>query len=48
MGHLATNEKGVKNPYYYKLGFKPVDRKKLAKNSKGFDYNDLWGSTYDY
>jgi len=47
MGHLATNEKGVKKPHYLKYGYKIVDRKKQAKDSKGFDYNDLWGKTYD-
>ena len=48
MGHQAMNDKGVAKPEYLKYGYKLVDRKKLAKDSKGFDYNDLWGSTYDY
>lgn len=34
--------KGAKNIYYYKLGFKPVDKKKLRKQSKGIDYIDLY------
>jgi hypothetical protein len=34
--------KGAKNIYYYKLGFKPVDKKKLRKQSKGIDYVDLY------
>lgn len=45
-GTEKVNMQGVKNPYYYKLGFKLVDRKKLAKDSKMFDYNDLWDATY--
>lgn len=28
-------------------GYKPVNRKKQTKNSKMYDYRDLWGSTYD-
>jgi hypothetical protein len=42
-----ANENGVKDNYYVKkLGFIPVDRKKLAKQSKGVDYKDLWNKTY--
>lgn len=33
--------KGTQNIYYYKLGYKPVNRKKLRKQSKGVDYVDL-------
>jgi hypothetical protein len=45
-GPKAT-ESGVKDNYYVKkFGFKPVDRKKLAKQSKAIDYKDLWGKTY--
>jgi len=33
---------GAQNIYYYKLGFKPVNRKKLRQKSKMFDYKDLW------
>ena len=33
--------KGAKNIYYYKLGYKPVNREKLRKQSKGVDYVDL-------
>lgn len=45
-GPKAT-EHGVKDNYYVKaFGFKPVDRKKLAKASKTVDYKDLWGATY--
>lgn len=45
-GPKAT-EQGVKDNYYVKaFGFKPVDRKKQAKNSKMVDYKDLWGKTY--
>ena len=40
--------KGVKDNYYVKaFGYKLVDRKKQAKNSKAIDYKDLWGKTYD-
>lgn len=40
--------KGVKDNYYVKaFGYKLVDRKKQAKNSKAVDYKDLWGKTYD-
>lgn len=28
--------------YYKKLGYKPVDKKKLRKKVKGIDYVDLW------
>lgn len=34
--------KGAQNIYYYKLGFKPVNKKQLRKKSKMFDYKDLW------
>jgi hypothetical protein len=34
--------KGAKNIYYYKLGWKPVDAKKLHKQAKGIDHKDLW------
>lgn len=34
---------GAQNIYYYKLGFKPVNKKQLRKKSKMFDYKDLWG-----
>jgi hypothetical protein len=34
--------KGAQNIYYYKLGFKPVDAKKLHKTSKAIDHKDLW------
>ena len=45
-GPKAT-EHGVKDNYYVKkFGFKPVDRKKLAKQSKAVDYKNLWGKTY--
>lgn len=45
-GPKAT-EQGVKDNYYVKaFGFKPVNRKKQAKNSKMVDYKDLWGKTY--
>lgn len=40
--------KGVKDNYYVKkFGYKLVDRKKLTKASKGVDYIDLFGNTYD-
>jgi len=45
-GPKAT-EHGVKDNYYVKkFGYKLVDRKKQTKNSKGFDYKDLWNKTY--
>ena len=28
--------------YYYKLGYKPVDTKKLRKQAKGIEVKDLW------
>jgi len=34
--------KGAQNIYYYKLGWKPVDAKKLHKASKAIDHKDLW------
>lgn len=34
--------KGAQNIYYYKLGFKPVDAKKLHKQAKGLEHKDLW------
>jgi DNA polymerase sigma len=44
-GHLKTNDKGVINTYYEKLGYKKVDRKKLAKQSKAYDSVQLNGSS---
>lgn len=34
--------KGAQNIYYYKLGWKPVDTKKLHKQAKGIEHKDLW------
>jgi hypothetical protein len=34
--------KGAQNIYYYKLGWKPVDAKKLQKQAKGLEHKDLW------
>ena len=34
--------KGSAANYYYKLGFKPVDVKKLRKQAKGIESKDLW------
>jgi len=28
--------------YYYKLGYKPVNKKSLRSKSKGMDFKDLW------
>lgn len=36
----AFGEKPAK--YYYKLGYKPVDKKKLRNQAKGVDSVDLW------
>jgi hypothetical protein len=37
------NAKGAENIYYYKLGFKPVNQKKLNKAAKeGVDVKKLW------
>jgi len=36
------NAKGAQNIYYYKLGFKPVNREKLRKQTKGVDYINLY------
>jgi hypothetical protein len=37
-----TNAKGTKNIYYYKLGYKPVNRKALNKQAKGIEVKNLW------
>ena len=37
--------KGAKNIYYYKLGFKPVNRKALNKKAKGIKVKQLWEET---
>lgn len=34
--------KGAAVNYYYKLGYKPVDKKKLRKQAKGIESKDLW------
>lgn len=34
--------KGSAANYYYKLGFKPVDTKKLRKQAKGIETKNLW------
>lgn len=34
--------KGTATNYYYKLGYKPVDTKKLRKQAKGIESKDLW------
>jgi len=34
--------KGAQNIYYYKLGWKPVNAKKLHKQAKGIEHKDLW------
>lgn len=34
--------KGAQNIYYYKLGWKPVDAKKLHRQAKGLEHKDLW------
>jgi hypothetical protein len=36
--------KGTKNIYYYKLGWKPVNTKKLQSQSKTLDHKDLWNT----
>lgn len=36
------NAKGAQNIYYYKLGWKPVDAKKLNKQAKGIEHKNLW------
>jgi hypothetical protein len=41
-----TNAKGTKNIYYYKLGFKPVNQKKLNKAAKGIDVKKLWEGNF--
>jgi len=37
-----TNSKGTKNIYYYKLGYKPVNQKKLNKQAKGIEVKQMW------
>ena len=39
----SATEDGVKDNYYYKLGYKPVDKKKLNKQAKGIEVKQLWG-----
>lgn len=43
---LAFNKnkkaKGTASNYYYKLGFKPVDKKKLRKQAKGIEVKQLF------
>ena len=34
--------KGAEHIYYYKLGFKPVNKKTLNKKAKGIDVKQLW------
>ena len=34
--------KGTARNYYYKLGYKPVDREKLRKKTKGIEYKKLF------
>jgi len=34
---------GTAHNYYYKLGFKPVNKKKLNKQAKGIEVKQLWG-----
>ena len=34
--------KGAQNIYYYKLGYKPVDKKALNKAAKGIEVKQLW------
>jgi hypothetical protein len=34
--------KGAENIYYYKLGYKPVNRKALNKAAKGIEVKQLW------
>jgi len=47
LGHAATDDKGIKDPYITKVfGYKKVDREKQAKQSKGTDYVDLHNATY--
>lgn len=43
-GAYNTKNAFGKNPtkYYYKLGYKPVDKKKLRNQAKGIDSVDLW------
>ena len=33
---------GTAHNYYYKLGFKPVNKKALRKKAKGIEVKDLW------
>ena len=37
-----TNSKGTTNNYYYKLGYKPVNQKKLNKQAKGIEVKQMW------
>lgn len=44
---IARKPLKFKDTMYSKWGFKPVNRKKQTKDSKIYDYRDLWSSTYD-
>ena len=47
LGHLKTSDDGVEKPsQYLDIGYKKVNRKKLAKNSKGVDYVDINNTSY--
>jgi hypothetical protein len=37
-----TNSKGTTNNYYYKLGYKPVNQKKLNQQAKGIEVKQMW------
>jgi hypothetical protein len=39
---FAFSKKKKPVNYYYKLGYKPVDTKKLRKDAKGIEVKDLW------
>jgi hypothetical protein len=37
-----TNSKGTTKNYYYKLGYKPVNQKKLNQQAKGIEVKQMW------
>ena len=41
-GYQTPKAFGKAPVYYYKLGYKPVDTKKLRKQAKGIEVKDLW------
>jgi hypothetical protein len=41
--YATPNAFGKATNYYYKLGYKPVNKKSLRSKAKGIEVKDLWG-----